>query len=102
MITPTKRALIHRELAMIFAEKGLESIPDLKALLALKPRPQYCGDKATFDKAFGNFGRMLQVLKMEYPDLMTLAEQKDAKPKVAPKPKAAAKPAAKPAVKKGK
>lgn len=99
MITPTKRALIHEELAMLFAEKGLETIPDLAALLDLTPRPLYCGDRATFDKAFGNWGNMLDILKQEYPDLMKLAEP-TAKPKPAAKP--AAKPATKPAVKKGK
>ena len=98
-MTPTRKALIRQEVAMLLSEKGLETISDVRTLL--NQNLLHLGNDLTaYNKTFGCWGDMLRVLQMEYPDLMELA--KTPKPKAESKPKAAAKPAAKPAVNKGK
>lgn len=89
------------EIATAFAEHGMNAIPDTKALFDL--RLPTVSRRPTWKRAFTNWGTMMRVLHQTQPELMALAQEKDApKPKATPKPKAAAKPAAKPAVKKGK
>lgn len=109
MITPSKKAKVFLEVAMLLSEEGLDKITDLPTLLSYKSRLVYLRSKRTFKQCFGNWGSMVSTLRKRHPDLIQLAETPKSKPepktapKVAPKPKAAAKPAVKkPAVKQGK
>lgn len=103
MITPTRKRIIYKELAELFAKEGVDKIPDVKTLLTYDIKSM--NNMIMFKKVFNNFGEMMRVVKKAHPDLM---EKAASKPKVTPKPeatpklKAEAKPAAKSAVKKGK
>jgi hypothetical protein len=101
LVSSSRKKLILEEVAMAFAEHGVEALPDSKALLDL--RLKYMSKRTTYRKVFKNWGSMLRVLEQRHPELMELARNKSKPaPKATPKPKAAAKPAAKSAVKKGK
>jgi len=102
MLTPTRKRKIRDEVAMLFAEEGLDKITDTKTLLTYNLETM--ATIGTFKKAFGNFGTMIASLKQTHPELMEMAANKSKPaPKATPKPKAAAKPAvSKSAVKKGK
>ena len=100
-ISSSRKKLIIKEVAMAFAEHGMDAIPDSQALLNLNLK--YMSKRYTYRKAFKNWGSMLKVLNKRHPELMELAKGKSTPaPKATPKPKAEAKPAAKSAVKKGK
>lgn len=92
-VSSIKKRLIIKEIAMAFAEHGLNAIPDSRALLNLQLR--YLSKRRTYEKAFRNWGNMMRMLEKNHPDLMALAAEVDA-------PKAESKPAVKPAAKKGK
>ena len=100
-LSSSRKKLIIEEVAMAFAEHGMDAIPDSQALLSL--RLKYMSKRTTYRKVFKNWGSMLKVLEQRHPELMELARgNSKPAPKATPKPKAAAKPAAKSAVKKGK
>lgn len=103
MITPTKKRIIHKEVAELFAKEGVDKIPDVKTLLTYDIKSM--NTMPMFRKVFINFGEMMRVLRKAHPDLMKKAASTPKvtpKPEAETKPKAEAKPAAKPAVKKGK
>ena len=105
MITPTKKRIVYKEVADLFAKEGASNIPDIKTLLTYNITS--CNNITTFKKVFKNWGTMVSILNKVHPNEMEQAESKPApkatpKPKAAIKPKAEAKPAAKSAVKKGK
>jgi hypothetical protein len=103
MITPTRKRIVYKELAELFAKEGVDKIPDTKTLLTYDIKSM--NNMIMFKKIFNNFGEMMRVVTKAHPDLMKKATSKPKvtpKPKAEIKPKAEAKPAAKSAVKKGK
>lgn len=97
IVTPTKKRLIRNEVAMLLAEKGLDSITCVTDLL--EHDMTYMKSRTTFKKVFKgtNWGTFLASLRVTHPELMELAENKKT-----PTPKAKAKPATKVASKKEK
>ena len=103
MITPTRKRIMYKEIAELFAKEGIDKIPDIKTLLTYDIKSM--NNMIMFRKVFNNFGEMMRVVTKEHPALMEKAASQPKvtpKPKAKTKPKAEAKPAAKSAVKKGK